>query len=79
MGNMTLAIPDNLQRKMAKRTEVRWSNIARETFEAKVKELDFMDRLLGSSEFTEGDAEAIGHNVKAEIRKRFEKRFGKWS
>lgn len=79
MGNMTLAVPDELQKRMGRHKEIRWSNIARETFEERVKELELMDSILKESRLTEGDAEEIGHKIKAEIRKRFEKRFGSWS
>ncbi len=79
LGNMTLAIPDELQEKMAKHSEIRWSNIARETFEERVKELEIMGKILKESRLSEEDAEEIGHKIKAEIRKRFEKRFGKWT
>ena len=79
MGNMTLAIPDELQEKMSRHKEIRWSNIARETFEERLRELEFMDNILKDSRLSEADAEEIGHNIKAEIRKRFEKRFGAWS
>ncbi len=79
MGNMTLAIPDELQQKMSKHKEIRWSNIARETFEERLRELEFMDKILKDSRLSEADAEEIGRGIKAEIRKRFEKRFGTWS
>lgn len=76
---MTLAVPDRLSSKMKKHTEVRWSEIARQAFEQRIKELEWMDEVLKNSMFTEQDAETIGHKIKAEIRKRFEKRFGAWS
>lgn len=79
MGNMTLAVSDELQEKMSKHKEIRWSNIARETFEERIKELELMDKILKDSKLTEADAEEIGNKVKAEIRKRFEKRFGSWN
>ena len=79
MGNMTLAIPDELQQKMSKHKEIRWSNIARETFEERLRELELMNKILRHSRLSEADAEKIGHNIKAEIRKRFEKRFGTWN
>ncbi len=78
VGNMTLAIPEGLKRKMQRHPEVRWSAIARETFERKAEELEFMDSILKDSRLTEQDAEEIGHNIKAEISRRFRKRFGKW-
>ena len=79
MGNMTLAIPDELQKKMAKHKDIRWSSVARESFEQRVKELELMDKILMGSKLTEPDAEKIGQGIKAEIRKRFEKRFGEWN
>jgi len=79
MGNMTLAIPDELQERMSKHKEIRWSSIARETFEERLRELELMDKILKGSRLSEADAEEIGNGIKAEIRKRFEKRFGTWS
>lgn len=79
MANMTLAIPNPLRDRMKKHSEVRWSEIAREAFEKRVEELEWMDKVLKNSEFTEEDAEEIGHKIKSEIRKRFEKRFGSWN
>ncbi len=76
---MTLAIPDELHKRMSKHNEIRWSSIARETFEERVRELEFMDKILKDSALSEADAEEIGHGIKAEIRRRFEKRFGSWS
>ena len=76
---MTLAIPDELHKRMSKHNEIRWSSIARETFEERVRELEFMDKILKGSALSEADAEEIGQGIKAEIRRRFEKRFGSWS
>ena len=72
---MTLAIPDPLQKKISKRTEIRWSAVARHAFERKLNELEATEKLLSESELTEEDAEKIGEHIKEQIRKRFEKRF----
>lgn len=79
LPNVTLTIDDKLHKRMAKHKEIRWSNVARQAFESRVEELELVDKLLEKSELTEEDAEEIGHKIKAEVRKRFEKRFGKWS
>ena len=73
-----MAMSDELQRKMQKHPEVRWSAIARETFERRADELEFMNDVLKDSKLTEQDAEEIGHKIKAEIGRRFRKRFGRW-
>jgi len=71
MGNITLSVPEELHKKMRKHTELKWSDIARQAFEKKLKEIELMADLLSKSELTEQDAERIGHAIKAEARKRF--------
>lgn len=71
MANMTLSVPDKLYTKMKQHTEMKWSDIARQAFERKLEEIEFMEKILKRSKLTEEDAERIGHKVKAEIRKRF--------
>ena len=71
MTNMTLSIPEELYTKMKQHTELKWSEIARQAFERKVKELEASEKLLNRSELTEEDAERIGHKIKHNIRKRF--------
>lgn len=71
MGNMTLAVPDELQKRMKQHTELKWSDVARQAFEKKIKELEIMEKILSKSELTEEDAEIIGHKIKGKIRKRF--------
>ena len=78
VANMTLAIPEQLHAKMAKHKEIRWSSIARGCFEKKINELELAGSILKDSVLSENDAEEIGHKIKAEISKRFGKRFGAW-
>ena len=73
MGNMTLSIPGELHQEMNFHSEIKWSDVARQAFEKKVKELHWMDKLLEKSTLTEKDAEEIGHKIKHEMRKRFNK------
>lgn len=71
MVNMTLSIPEKLHKEMTGHSEIKWSDVARQAFEMKVKELHWMDHVLKNSSFTEENAEKIGHKVKHEINKRF--------
>ena len=73
MTNMTLAVPEDLHRTMQKHKEIKWSEVARQAIMEKARKLELMDKLLAKSELTEEDAEIIGHKIKAEIRKRFDK------
>ena len=72
MVNMTLSIPEGLHKEMIVHSEIKWSDVARQAFEMKVKELHWMDKLVEKSKFTEKDADEIGHKLKHEIRKRIE-------
>lgn len=71
MVNMTLSIPEELYKEMQAHAEFKWSEIAREAFEKKIKELHWIDHILRNSELTEADAERIGHKIKNEMAKRF--------
>lgn len=75
MPNMTLTVPAELHKKMNQRKEIRWSQVAREAFEQKIEELEWMESMLKKSKLTEEDAEQIGNEVKKKIWKRFQKRF----
>jgi len=71
MTNMTLSIPEDLYKEMQKHSEIRWSEVARQAFEMKIRELHWMDEVLRRSDLSEDDAERIGHMVKHAIAKRF--------
>lgn len=71
MANMTLSVPEELHQRMKQHTEFKWSDVARQAFEKKLKEIELADRLLSKSKLTEDDAERIGHKLKSEIRRRF--------
>ncbi|MBI2143179.1 hypothetical protein HYU20_02455 [Candidatus Woesearchaeota archaeon] len=71
MANMTLSVPEELHQRMRQHTELKWSDVARQAFEKKLKEIELADRLLNKSKLTEEDAERIGHKLKSEVRKRF--------
>ena len=71
MTNMTLSIPEELHKEIKAHSEIKWSDVARQAFEKKVKELHWMDTLLEKSALSEEDAERIGHKIKHEMNKRF--------
>ena len=72
MTNLTLSVPEELHKKMKQHTELKWSDLARQSFEKKIREIELMDKLLAKSKLTEEDAETIGHRLKGSIRKRFD-------
>lgn len=71
MANMTLSVPEKLHKEMNLHSEIKWSDVARQSFEKKIRELHWMDIVLSRSKLTEKDAEEIGHKIKHEMSKRF--------
>jgi len=45
MTNMTLALPDELTKKMKEFPEIRWSEVARRAIEKRVSDLEIMNRI----------------------------------
>jgi len=70
---MTLAIPEELHKEILAHPEIKWSEVARQAFNQKVRELHWIDIVLSKSSLTEKEAEEIGHKIKKEIAKRFSK------
>ena len=70
MTNLTLAVPEDLQRIMERHKDIKWTEVARRAMWEKARKLDLIEKLLAKSELTEKDAEEIGNKIKSGIAKR---------
>ena len=70
MTNMTLAVPEELHAIIKKHKEIKWSEIAREALWNQARKLEFMDRILAKSKFTEKDALELGRKVNERLARR---------
>lgn len=68
---MTLAIPDELHKKMKQFNEIKWAEVARKAIEQRVHDLEFMDKITSKSKLTASDAEALAEKIKRSAAKRF--------
>jgi ribosomal protein L15 len=59
MGNITLALPEDLHQRMRQHTEIRWSEVIRKTISEKIDELEIMNKLVGKSKLTKKDVNKI--------------------
>ena len=73
MVNMTLSVPEEIHKEMSMHTEIRWSDVARQAFERKIRELHWMDKLTENSKLTEKDIERVGHKVERAVFQRLER------
>ena len=64
MVNMTLALPDELHKKMKKFSEIRWSEVARKAIEQRVNDLEVMNKIASKSKLTKKDVEEISKKIK---------------
>ena len=71
MGNITLALPDDLHNRMRKHSEIRWSEVVRKSIHDKVELLEAMDAITKKSKLTQKDANEIASMIKKELAEDF--------
>lgn len=72
MVNVTLAVPEELKKKMDSFAEINWSAVARQAFSQKISDLEILNRFTEKSTFTEKDAERLGKKVGEALTKRLQ-------
>lgn len=70
MTNLTLAIPEELHKKMKKHTEIRWSEVIRKVLSEKVDQLELIEKILGKSKLTKKDVDLLSEKVDSNVAKK---------
>ena len=70
MPNITLAISDELHKKLRSHNEIRWSEVIRKILEKRLSDLETMDEIVSRSKLTEEDVGEIGDKIKEGIARR---------
>ena len=65
MGNITLALPDEVQKEMKHFSEVRWSQVARKAIIEKLESLHLAERLAQKSKLTQKDVDEFSKKIKS--------------
>ena len=73
MTTMTLAIPSELKHKMEDFPEMNWSEVARQAFMQRIKDLEFLRRFKSDRTLTEEDALKLGRELNKSLAKRYKK------
>ncbi len=71
MGNLTLAVPENVHQEMRHFPEVKWSEVARRAIIDKLETLRLAESLAQKSKLTEKDVQEFGKKIKSLATKRF--------
>ena len=75
MPNLTIAIPEELKKKLSEFKVMNWSEVAREAFEKKIVQLKILESFSKDSELTQEDALRLGKKVNEALSKRLSKRY----
>ncbi len=70
MVNVTLSISSDLKQKMDNFAEINWSAVAREAFDEKIKDMEFIRKFKTKSSLTEANAIKLGKELNASLAKR---------
>ena len=73
MVNVTLSIPNELKQKMDTFAEINWSAVAREAFDEKVRDMEFIKKFKAKSTITKEDALRWGKEVSKSLSNRLRK------
>tara|TARA_Y100000310_G_C20703481_1_gene832294 strand:- start:5821 stop:6051 length:231 start_codon:yes stop_codon:yes gene_type:complete len=76
MVSVTLAVPKELKQKMDKFPEMNWSEIARQAFNERIADLQFINKIKSKSTLTEADALRMGKAVSKAVSDRYRKLAG---
>ena len=71
MTNLTLAVSEELHKRMKKFSEIRWSEVARKAIEQRVSDLEVMNQIASKSKLTKKDVEEISKKINMGIAKKF--------
>jgi len=73
MTTLTLAVPDEMKKKMDSFPEMNWSEVARQAFMQKIEDIEFLRKFKEESKLTEADALRLGKEVSKSVSDRLRK------
>ena len=73
MVNVTFSIPEEMKQKMDSLAEINWSAVAREAFDQRIRDMEFLKKFKAKSTLTERDALKLGRDVNKALSNRLRK------
>lgn len=71
MVSVTLSVPAELKQEMEEFKIINWSELAREAFRKKIRQLRILESFTKESEFTSEDALILGKKIDEALAKRY--------
>jgi hypothetical protein len=73
MTTLTLAVPNEMKKKMDSFPEMNWSEVARQAFMQKIEDMEFLRKFKEKSKLAETDALKLGKEVSKSVSDRLRK------
>jgi hypothetical protein len=73
MVSVTLSVPKELKKKMKEFPEMNWSEVARQAFVQKIRDMEFLREFKSRSKMTEKDALEMGRSLNKTLAKRYKR------
>ena len=68
---MTLALSEEVHKKMKHFSEIKWTEVARKAIENRLGDLEVLEKIASKSKLTSKDVEELGKKIKMAASKRF--------
>ncbi|MBS1263597.1 MAG: hypothetical protein MAG715_00780 [Methanonatronarchaeales archaeon] len=69
--SVTLSVPEEMKEKMDRFPEINWSEVARQSIDEKLRDLQFLEEFKERSELSERDAVELGREVNEALAERY--------
>lgn len=70
MVNITLAVPDELKKKLQTHEEINWSAVIRKALLEHLRDIEILESITKKSKLTEKDADEIAKKINSSLAKR---------
>ena len=71
MGNITLSLPEEVQKEMKKFSEIRWGEVARKAIIERLETLKIAENIAKKSKLTQKDIDEFSKKIKSLATSRF--------
>ena len=71
MVNVTIAVSEDLKKLLDRFPEINWSEVARQAWMAKIRQLELLNELTKKSHATDKDIEELAAKIKKGLAKKY--------
>lgn len=71
MTNVTLSVPKEMKKEMDKFKEINWSEVARQAFMQKLRDMETLQRFKSKSDLTKKEAVELGKKLNKDLARKY--------